>query len=514
MNELRTVIKNLGFRLDPFAKTNADEEDFLQDYFIEPPFFGAVYGDFNAPKSSVVFAPRGGGKTALKKRIEIASKTNPFVCVTYNSFPTAGLKPADITIDYHLRNIIRLLLIAVVSIVADNGPEQLSDAERHILYLLVKHHLSDIDTTDLKTAISSVQNLSDKALAMWNKFTGPLGVALNALFTKLGLGTAEVKKLEEANGRLGQPAEQIEILGNLAIRFGYKSVYILVDKIDENALTGKASASSRFIQPLLSDLSVLELRRFAFKFFLWDKLADDYRAIARPDRVKYYELHWTNDQLVEMLSKRLKAHSDGKVSSLAEIADLEADADIDLDRLVVAFSGASPRNIIRVCKEICDQQSELSVQSTKLSRAAIIKGFDVFASNYSSESYFSVRKDLQKLKRSDFLVKHVYADVFKITQQAALPKIKTWQDSGAVEQIGTMQEKRGNRPSNHYAITNALLLKHIFSDVNVFDLWRRKVRFCTCGQMLLREWDVQPQYTCQACQLEVTEKGETRRQLG
>jgi hypothetical protein len=132
------LLRNLGFRLDPFAKTNADEEDFLQDYFIEPPFFGAVYGDFSAPKSSVVFAPRGGGKTALKKRIEIASKTNPFVCVTYNSFPTAGLKLTDISIDYHLRNITRLLLIAVVSIVAESSKQSLCDHKRTVVgaYLL------------------------------------------------------------------------------------------------------------------------------------------------------------------------------------------------------------------------------------------------------------------------------------------------------------------------------------------------------------------------------------------
>jgi hypothetical protein len=78
---------NLGFDRDPFAKTNADEEELLESYFIEPPFFKAVYGDIEAPKSAVVYAPRGGGKTALKRRIELSARTEPFLCVIYNSFP-------------------------------------------------------------------------------------------------------------------------------------------------------------------------------------------------------------------------------------------------------------------------------------------------------------------------------------------------------------------------------------------------------------------------------------------
>ena len=97
------LLNNLGFEQDPFATTNADEEQLLQDYFIEPPFFKAVYGDISRPKSTIVFAPRGGGKTALKRRIEISSGTDAFLCVTYNTFPTAGLKLSDIDQAYHLR---------------------------------------------------------------------------------------------------------------------------------------------------------------------------------------------------------------------------------------------------------------------------------------------------------------------------------------------------------------------------------------------------------------------------
>jgi len=70
------LLKRLGFESDPFSKTNADEEERLEEYFIAPPFFNAVYGSPNDPKSSIVFAPRGGGKTALKRKIELSVLIN------------------------------------------------------------------------------------------------------------------------------------------------------------------------------------------------------------------------------------------------------------------------------------------------------------------------------------------------------------------------------------------------------------------------------------------------------
>lgn len=113
------LLRNLGFNLDPFAKTNADEEELLKSYFIEPPFFKAVYGDLSTPKSAVVFAPRGGGKTALKRMLELSSQTDEFMCVTYNQFGVAGLTLKQIDLQYHFRNIIRLLLVAVLSAAVD-----------------------------------------------------------------------------------------------------------------------------------------------------------------------------------------------------------------------------------------------------------------------------------------------------------------------------------------------------------------------------------------------------------
>src|SRR5579863_4103367 len=122
-----TLLSSLGFSQDPFASWDADAEDRLESYFIEPPFFKAVHGEPTHPVAAVVFAPRGGGKTALRRMIEIQSAAEDLICVTYSDFPTSGLALNQATLDYHLQNIIVLVLIGVISnIIASNKATSLS----------------------------------------------------------------------------------------------------------------------------------------------------------------------------------------------------------------------------------------------------------------------------------------------------------------------------------------------------------------------------------------------------
>jgi hypothetical protein len=500
------LLAGLGFDLDPFAQTNADEEDRLVRYFISPPFFSAVYGDLETPKSALVFAPRGGGKTALKRRIEIASQGQPFLCVTYNQFDTAGKKITDVDATYHLASIARLVAIAVVTAIQERGIGRLNKDERHLIYLICKVHLSEIDQTTLKASIASVQNFSDKAKEWWNKFTGPVGMILNVLLAKVGLPTSDLEQFERQGGRVGSFVEQLKVLQQIAARYDYKCIYVLVDKIDETSLTGKASTSYQFVEPLLGDLQLLELKGFGFKFFLWDLLLDNYRKVARPDRVKYYTLEWSLAQLKEMLSERLKAFSDGAIASLAQITEDDLVKRPSPDDLVALFAQGSPRTMIRICKEILDQQSEMSDTTRTISIDAIIKGFDRIARNYSTETFSEqLIKDLQRNKRADFTIRHVYSNVFKFTQQAGLNKVKSWEDAGVVESLGTIQDTKGAKASNHYGLSNLLLAKHVFSDLSIYEFVNRKLHQCSkCEEMLLRDWDLRTEYLCHSCQTEVT----------
>lgn len=307
------LLSNLGFDSDPFLKTNADEEERLQEYFVAPPFFNAVNGSPKDPKSSIVFAPRGGGKTALKRKIELSSLDQPFLCVTYNQFDTLGKKLPDITLEYHISNIIRLILVALLTAIENKGISKLTNSDRHFLYLLVKENLFKIEQHQLHNAIKSVQNFGDKAKEWWNKFTGPIGIVINGLLEQIGLSSTEITKFSQQGGTPGNIFQQLETLQTLAQKLDFMAIYILIDKIDETDLTGTSEKSFQFISPLLSNLQLLEMRGYSFKFFLWDLLVDSYRDISRPDRVKYYRLEWKPAQIEGMLSSRVKAYSENKI---------------------------------------------------------------------------------------------------------------------------------------------------------------------------------------------------------
>ncbi len=397
------LLHNLGFAEDPFAKSNADEESNLESYFVPPPFFDAVFGNYHDPRSVIVFAPRGGGKTALKRKIELASETESFLCVTYNVFPVDSLTLSQINLAYHLKNVARLLLVAIVTATMDKGLLKLNKEDRHLLYLLVKEYLSEISQGELKDAIGAIKNLPDRAVEIWNKFTGPIGIVINALLQKIGLQAAEVSQFANAGGKLGDLRDQITVMQTIAAKLGYESIYILVDRVDEMPLTTSADRTYQFIQHLLTDLNILELPYFAFKFFLWNLVLHDYRSIARPDRVKYYELEWSLPQLEEMLLRRLVAYSDGKVRSLDDIADINLP--ISLHRAVATFAQGSPRTLVRICKQLFDQQAEIDSSAKQLSPDAVRKGFARIARDISSELFDkAVLQDLQRLQRADFTI--------------------------------------------------------------------------------------------------------------
>ena len=441
-------LKNLGFDSDPFAKTNADEEERLESYFIAPPFYSAVRGDVNTPKSALVFAPRGNGKTALKRKIELSSVNEDFLCITYNSFRVVGKRLSDIDQDYHLCNIIRAIVIALITATKALGIKQLTKNDRHYIYLFAQNYLNTIDQAELKDCISSIKNFSDKAKEVWNTFTGPIGLVLNSLLERVGLASAEIKKFEKSGGNLGDSLDQLKILQTISYKFGYKSIYVLVDRVDENNLTsGGGGNSYKFVASLVTDLQLLELPGYGFKFFLWDLLLADYRKVARPDRVKYYEISWNAKQLTDMLSKRLKAYSSGKVTSLREFR--EGEFKFDLDLYAAYFAQGSPRNLIRICKEILDQQCEIGPESKHISQDAIVSGFERIAANISAERYpENLIKDLRKTKRCNFTIRYVYSDVFKFSQQAALNKIKGWKTRVLSIQSEPLRKPRVQEPAN------------------------------------------------------------------
>lgn len=452
--------EQFGFTEDPLESTNAESEPLLTDYFVPPPYFDTVLGDPANPQSQIVLAPRGGGKTAQRRMIEIRSEDSDWLCVTYDASeqpPAANLESA--TWAFHIRLIAQRLLVALLLVIEEDRfqVDSLTLNQRHVLKASVDTFLGPLSEQEFHWAVSAVKTFGQKSSDFWRKYGGPIAAALQVLMNKSGLGTVQVpKEIAEASRQDDQLRYYFRQLVDIAHALGFASTYILVDKVDESSATeGDVAATFDYIRQLLTDLPTLETPRACFKFFLWDRLGEPYAEHGgRPDRISILELHWSVAELSDMLSRRLSAYSDKRITSLNQM--LQPDSEVDFHLLAAYMGSGSPRDMIRFAKAVANEATKRTVPSY-VRDINVWAGVTSFALARSSElcppAYL---RDIRKVGAASFTINYVANDIFHISTQAARTKIQNWVNAGVVERIGELPNP-GNRPMHLYGLTDLRL---------------------------------------------------------
>jgi hypothetical protein len=489
-----------GFTEDPFASTNAADEPLIDQYFVAPPFFPAVIGDPSRPKSTIVFAPRGGGKTAQKIMIEKAGAQSPdYLCISYDRFPTEGIPASGVASQqFHLTNISRIILIAYLLKVETDPQkfEKLDSASKKLIIDLSRELLGSISSEKYREALNSIKTFGDKAYDVWEKYGGLVRGLVNSVAERFEFGSIE--------GDLKAPKQSTE-----SIRFkfdtlvaaspalGFQSIYILVDRVDELTFTANnAERAFEFLRQVLIDLPLLETPRVAFKFFLWDQTRDAYlEAGGRPDRLLEYSLDWSPEELGKVLSKRLETYSGGKVSHFGEL--LSDNGGFDVHKMIAHFAHSSPRDMIRICKRVVDEHTRSGVYSGKIPFRTVKSALLTFSGERARELYGTQVTELKKIADLNFTIGTVANEVFRVSHQAARSKVQKWQASGAVVKIGDVPNP-GNRPQYLYGIVDPRLALAINADVSVEDALDSFFIICPhCSSLRIA---YEGEITCPDCQ--------------
>jgi len=501
----KEFLGRLGFGANPFQFTNADEEEHLQSYFVPPPYFDSVWGDPTSPKSHVIFAPRGGGKSAQRKMIEYKSQDSDVFVLRYDRFEhlsTSDLK--ELTVDYHLRNIVSLLLLGFLLEFRQRGvhASAFSRVEREQIEALCDYYLGRITRFEAVRASEALRTLSSKAKQFLKDWSGPLNALAAAALSSQGIGVGKIDSIQQSAGQTveGPAKAHLEVVRDLLRSIGFGSIYILIDKVDETPQTGNnAEASFMLVKPLLRDLELLQIKDIAFKFFLWDNLKTYYGKFGRPDRLQQFELRWDEEHINRMLSKRLEAFSGEKVRNLSQLTN--ADLAEPLQKVVVLFASGSPRDMIRVCQDIISEQLQINPGSDQIGLEAIVKGISTFSSRRANEllqAQPQVLRELIKVGQVNFTANYVANDVFKIDANAARNKIRGWVDAGVVEKIGELSS--GGRPIYHYAVSDIRIAKAMLAQLDLIQFIKQKTRVCPkCRALLIRDWDTHPAQSCHQC---------------
>ncbi|WP_305077277.1 P-loop ATPase, Sll1717 family [Methylobacterium sp.] len=495
----RDFFTSHGFSEDPFASTNAANEPLIENYFVDPPFFPAVIGDPRKPMSNVVFAPRGGGKTAQKIMIEKRSaESRSFLCIAYDKFPTDGIKRAeDATADYHLNNITRIILLAIVLEIDRIGytPSGLNENDKKIVVELSKKHFGKITSEKYKETLNSIKSLGDRSIDAWNKYGGVAASLVNVAASYFNLG-----KLENKTINLQQVDEsarfQFESAVEICRKIGFNSVYILIDRVDELTLTASdAEKSFTFLKSILIDLPLLETEGVAFKFFLWDQSREAYQeAGGRPDRLLEYTLDWKVQDLQKVLSRRLQTYSSGKIFRFDQL--LSDETPFDIHALVSYLAHGSPRDMVRICKKIVDEHTKTGAFSDKIEFRTVKVGISAFSLERARELYGSAFSDLRKIESLNFTINYLASDVFRVSQQAVRTRVKNWQSLGAVAKIGDVPNP-GNRPQYLFGITDPRLALAVNSDASLEEALKAFLIICPhCQELRIAE---EGAITCPDC---------------
>lgn len=306
--KLEQWLKAVGFvKGNPFATANAeDERTFLPECFVDTGHYFSILGDPQKPQTTLVLAPRGGGKTAYRVMLE------------QQCYPQGALVNA----------------LAIPYLTFDPLFENQGLTLRERLHC----HLSAILYWGLQIA-DTLKNYREISCR----------VTAEQLQTLSSLRQRYTSPATTPGSPAHQPLEDFTAFVHLVQGMGLDSVYVLVDRLDEQPETADdPQAVIDLILPLLAHLPLMELPGAAFKFFLplTAETLLQHTPKVRLDRLRRYWVEWNEALLSQLLEKRLTTFSEGHIKSLGQLALSPLSETIDRD--LIQWANGSPRQLLRL----------------------------------------------------------------------------------------------------------------------------------------------------------------------
>lgn len=345
---LRHWLGEVGLHFDPFLPLDASQDSRLSEYRIGHNTFNAVWGDW----VSFVFAPPGGGKTALRVNVAqscwVGQGTNrPFPISYLPSYLT--IRPTNMQWHDHLNKLSRAaarqLLMALVY-----RPHWLfaldRSAQRKVYEALdwnlpgpLAHYLDQCKESRSPGLISKSFDPTFQLI------DPPDGDTLTRFCTVLEAFTSGPPP--DAAGRWHHITD---LLLNI---LGLQCLYILVDGLDAVYETGAdPEVALASIADLLEQAQPWREQRIFVKGFFPSEtrpvLERRYPGITDPERI--VTIHWTPDLLAAMIKKRLYVASNSAFDSLNAVGSPALDQ--DSERLLAEAVPPLPREMLVLARKV------------------------------------------------------------------------------------------------------------------------------------------------------------------
>ena len=338
-------LKGFGLRFNPFEFLESSADPALLRYTVIYEGLAQVW----ERGSALIFAPVGGGKTALRLYATWSSLRNQyaFFAIPYVLPEHWDALPSP-EFDKHGHALMHASADAVLTVLAAFPQRylRLHTAAQHTLARLLWQMHPELDWVLAQWEESDWEEILGGLLppALAHGFLAPPVSRLRSLITHL--------RLEETVNQASDPFDAIHALFDfLQMQFGYRSVHFLVDGVDAFFETNRDPLpimGQRWLGRWLEGFQSKFEPSIFIKVFVPDLLRPHFRPRNNGHRISQNwpeaRLQWSKGMLVEMLRRRLFVASDGKFDSLDALADIKL---YDLDRRIVDLAlPATPREVL------------------------------------------------------------------------------------------------------------------------------------------------------------------------
>lgn len=339
-------LASLGFRYDPFAFPEAERmpPDVLEETFVAHPGFDQYIMDLT--RSAVLVAPRGGGKTAGRLRLEI--HLNQRRQRSFEGWPPEDGPPyAPLVVVYDtFEKLIERL--PTVGLQDHTGPLLAAIAEALCCFILAYP--------------GRFMALSIEARDWWWAFLGTYleggGPDSRVQGSPLGMDWKRTT-VRPAPFRPGNALKRIlEGVQRQLARLGVDSLFVLVDGVDGYLETQFVTNLETLVAPLLNTLSLLSLSGMVWKFFLPNDLEEAvlHSAGYETRRLNLAPINWDERSLVKLLRLRLEWASEGRIRYMAQLCDADlvraVDVEQELVRMALQHRLGPPRGLLDLASKL------------------------------------------------------------------------------------------------------------------------------------------------------------------
>lgn len=438
MNEDRfgNWLRFFGFASSPFDKPDAVRED--PEMWVRPVSFDRILGTAGNPETVLVFAPRGGGKTACRRLIEY-----------YSSPQTGGGELSDVggrilTVPHVKFEDSADCLRSGESVETEWHVKQILDeaSKRLIDYIHMSDEVRGLLSDEVKTLYPQHRKELYALLDFYWRSWESERESLLALFPEFAQQTAPLPSTSSV--------EHLErfvalVCGKDGKGLGFNAIYVLLDGIDQIYETADLNDDTvlGLVLPLLANRRLMcDTAKLAFKCFLPAEIKD--RLLGSPalknTGLRREEIRWFDRNIGDILHRRLLQHKvnnkdrdNNEENFNSSFTRIEALCDPqlrgDIERRLFQVARGNPRNVIRLCDFMIEahvkrnEGTELGNGDTLLNQLDWVDAVSKFQAEFRGERTSFVLRQSNDTAQNETVVRR--DDIVKgdgshtLTRQAA-----------------------------------------------------------------------------------------------